>query len=298
MTEKRVVIVGAGIAGLTAALRLALHGMTVTVVEKAGGPGGKMREVEVGGARMDAGPTVFTLPYIFEEIFAEAGDHACRPRHPAPGPTFWRGMPGPSCSRLDLFADIDRSADAIGRIGRERWKRKASGVSPRGGAADLEHAGGAPMSAVRSRASRDWSRERACAGLRYQMADQAVRHALGRPWRLLPGPAPAPAFRALRHILRLLAVPGSRHADAGGACRAGRSLAGRGRHGAAGGSTGGAGARLGRCDPATASPCSRSPRAPAGSMASNWRMASGSRRMPWWSMPIPPPWRRDCSGHE
>lgn len=115
MTEKRVVIVGAGIAGLTAALRLALHGMKVTVVEKAGGPGGKMREVEVGGARMDAGPTVFTLPYIFEEIFAEAGttlaDHVTLRRADVLARHAWTDG-----SRLDLFADIERSADAIGRM--------------------------------------------------------------------------------------------------------------------------------------------------------------------------------------
>ena len=37
MTEKRVVIVGAGIAGLTAALRLALHGLEVTVIESVAG---------------------------------------------------------------------------------------------------------------------------------------------------------------------------------------------------------------------------------------------------------------------
>ena len=115
MTEKRVVIVGAGIAGLTAALRLAVHGMKVTVVEKAGGPGGKMREVKVGGTRMDAGPTVFTLPYIFEEIFAEAGttlaDHVTLRRADVLARHAWTDG-----SRLDLFADIDRSADAIGRM--------------------------------------------------------------------------------------------------------------------------------------------------------------------------------------
>jgi 1-hydroxycarotenoid 3,4-desaturase len=107
VTEKRVVIVGAGIAGLTAALRLAVHGMKVTVVEKAGGPGGKMREVEVGGTRMDAGPTVFTLPYIFEEIFAEAGttlsDHVTLRRADVLARHAWTDG-----SRLDLFADIDR----------------------------------------------------------------------------------------------------------------------------------------------------------------------------------------------
>jgi 1-hydroxycarotenoid 3,4-desaturase len=100
---------------LTAALRLALHGLEVTVVEKAERPGGKMREVTVGGASMDAGPTVFTLPHIFEEIFAEAGttlsDHVTLRRADVLARHAWTDG-----SRLDLFADIDRSADAIGTL--------------------------------------------------------------------------------------------------------------------------------------------------------------------------------------
>jgi 1-hydroxycarotenoid 3,4-desaturase len=113
--RKRVIVVGAGIAGLTAALRLALYGLEVTVIEKAGHPGGKMREVEVDGARMDAGPTVFTLPHIFEEIFAEAGatlsDHVTLRRANVLARHAWTDG-----SRLDLFADIERSANAINAL--------------------------------------------------------------------------------------------------------------------------------------------------------------------------------------
>jgi 1-hydroxycarotenoid 3,4-desaturase len=106
-------VIGAGIAGLTAAVELAARGLAVTVVERAERPGGKMREIEIGGARLDAGPTVFTLRRVFEEIFADAGaslaDHVTlRPvdvlaRHA------WSAD-----ERLDLFVDRDRSADAIG----------------------------------------------------------------------------------------------------------------------------------------------------------------------------------------
>lgn len=113
MGAQRVAVIGAGIGGLATALELASRGLDVLVLERAAAPGGKMREVEVGGARLDAGPTVLTMRWVFEEMFAAAGaslaDHlALRPaevlaRHA------WGGG-----ERLDLFADVERSADAIG----------------------------------------------------------------------------------------------------------------------------------------------------------------------------------------
>ncbi len=113
MRAKRVVIIGAGVGGLVGALELATRGFAVTVVERAGGPGGKMREAAIGGARIDAGPTVFTMRWLFEEIFAACGEsldqHLRLSRADILARHHWR--PGQS---LDLFADIGRSADAIG----------------------------------------------------------------------------------------------------------------------------------------------------------------------------------------
>lgn len=112
MFGNRIIVVGAGIGGLTAALTLASRGMAVTVLEKADHPGGKMREVAVGGARLDAGPTVFTLPRIFEEIFADAGDDLHRHVTLKPAEILARHA-WTDGSRLDLFADPERSAEAI-----------------------------------------------------------------------------------------------------------------------------------------------------------------------------------------
>ena len=41
----------------------------MTTLDAADGPGGKMREVEAGGRLIDAGPTVLTMPWVFEQIF-------------------------------------------------------------------------------------------------------------------------------------------------------------------------------------------------------------------------------------
>ncbi len=113
MINERVIVVGAGVGGLVAALELASQGVEVLVLERASRPGGKIREVTLGGAAMDAGPTVFTMRWVFEELFDAVGlrlaDHldlqplAVLARHA------WNDG-----QRLDLFADVARSADAIG----------------------------------------------------------------------------------------------------------------------------------------------------------------------------------------
>ncbi len=72
MPDFHVVVVGAGVAGLVAALSLAARGVGVTVVERAATPGGKLRRVIVAGRAIDAGPTVFTLRDVFDDIFASA----------------------------------------------------------------------------------------------------------------------------------------------------------------------------------------------------------------------------------
>jgi 1-hydroxycarotenoid 3,4-desaturase len=134
VADRRVVVIGAGIAGLAAAMTLAGRGLAVDVVERAATPGGKMREITVDGVPVDSGPTVLTMRWVFERLFADLGldlaDHvALRPaeilaRHS------WEGG-----ARLDLFADRARSTDAIGRFasagdarGFERFCRDAARI--------------------------------------------------------------------------------------------------------------------------------------------------------------------------
>jgi phytoene desaturase len=69
----RVVVVGAGLAGLSAALHLLGAGRQVTVVERDAGPGGRAGRIERGGYRIDTGPTVLTMPEIADEAFAAVG---------------------------------------------------------------------------------------------------------------------------------------------------------------------------------------------------------------------------------
>ncbi len=105
-------MIGAGVGGLVAAIELAARGQEVTVCERAPAPGGKMREVEVGPARLDAGPTVFTMRWIFEDIFASAGASLTDRLAMQPVEILARHA-WEDGTRLDLFADQARSADAI-----------------------------------------------------------------------------------------------------------------------------------------------------------------------------------------
>ncbi|MEV6562065.1 phytoene desaturase family protein [Nocardia sp. NPDC051756] len=69
-----VVVVGAGLAGLSTALHLAGRGREVTVVERDAVPGGRMGRLDVGGYRIDTGPTVLTMPELIDEVFAAVGE--------------------------------------------------------------------------------------------------------------------------------------------------------------------------------------------------------------------------------
>lgn len=71
---KNAIVIGAGIAGLAAAIRLQVMGYAVTVFEKNEYPGGKLSHFELGGYRFDAGPSLFTRPQLIEALFAFAGE--------------------------------------------------------------------------------------------------------------------------------------------------------------------------------------------------------------------------------
>ena len=70
--QKRIIIIGAGIGGMACAARLAGQGCTVTVVERNAEAGGKLGLLQQDGWSWDTGPSLFTQPYLLEDLF-----HAC-----------------------------------------------------------------------------------------------------------------------------------------------------------------------------------------------------------------------------
>jgi phytoene desaturase len=102
----RVVVVGAGVGGLAAALRCARAGHAVTVVEAAEAPGGKAGRRELGGYGFDTGPSLLTMPWVFEELLGDALPELMR----VEPVTRYRFADG---STVDLSADLPRALSAL-----------------------------------------------------------------------------------------------------------------------------------------------------------------------------------------
>lgn len=67
--SKSAIVIGSGIAGIAAAIRLTKKGYAVSVFETNNYPGGKLTEIQLGRYRFDAGPSLFTLPQHVEDLF-------------------------------------------------------------------------------------------------------------------------------------------------------------------------------------------------------------------------------------
>lgn len=86
-SRSHAVVIGSGFGGLAAAVRLGARGYRVTILERLEQPGGRARVFEQDGFTFDAGPTVITAPFLFEELWALCGrsladDVDLRPVHP------------------------------------------------------------------------------------------------------------------------------------------------------------------------------------------------------------------------
>lgn len=108
-----IAIIGAGIGGLSAALRLSHAGARVSVFERHATSGGKMRTVPSVAGPVDAGPTVLTMKPVFDQLFADVGarleDHVTLLAEPLLARHFWADG-----TTLDLMADHDASIDHVG----------------------------------------------------------------------------------------------------------------------------------------------------------------------------------------
>ena len=153
-----VAIVGAGVGGLAAAVRIASSGLRVTLLEAGDGPGGKLREAEIGDRAIDVGPTVFTLRDVFDDIFASAGerldDHLTLHR----SETIARHVFADG-SRLDLYADQSTVGGRDRAVCRRLLGKGIQGLLRQGARrlrnalADL-HARRTPVGAARARPTR------------------------------------------------------------------------------------------------------------------------------------------------
>ena len=66
----RAIVIGGGVGGLTAAIRLAASGVGVTLFERAPEVGGQVATIAEDGWSFDVGPSVLTLPQMWDEVLA------------------------------------------------------------------------------------------------------------------------------------------------------------------------------------------------------------------------------------
>lgn len=109
---KKAIIIGSGIAGIAASIRLAIKGYHVEVFEANSYPGGKLSEIEIEGYRFDAGPSLFTLPEQVDELFRLAGkspeDYFAYEKLDVTCQYFWEDG-----TNLKAYADLDQFAEEV-----------------------------------------------------------------------------------------------------------------------------------------------------------------------------------------
>lgn len=123
----RVVVVGAGAGGLAVAARLATQGHQVTIVEQSGAHGGKLATYERDGFGFDTGPSLFTLPAVYRDLFLTTGGPLedavdLQPLEPAFGYHFADGtsvtVPGADSARA-----ATAFGEAFGGTAEQDWRR-------------------------------------------------------------------------------------------------------------------------------------------------------------------------------
>ncbi len=107
-----IAVIGGGVGGLACAVDLLVRGHRVCVLERSHSLGGKMREVQVGGVGIGAGPTVLTMRWVFDALFRAAGTRIDEHLQLKPLQRLARHA-WTDGSSLDLFSDPTRSYAAI-----------------------------------------------------------------------------------------------------------------------------------------------------------------------------------------
>ena len=114
------VVIGAGFGGMAAALRLRAKGYRVTLLDRCLQLGGRAQVFERDGFRHDAGPTVITAPFLFDELFALFGERFSD--HVALVPlTPWYRFCFADGDHFDYGGTLDETLAEIGRISASGW---------------------------------------------------------------------------------------------------------------------------------------------------------------------------------
>ena len=132
MKGKKIIVIGAGLGGLSAAISLRQAGYAVEIFEKNAQIGGKLNLLQAQGYTFDLGPSIFTLPHIFERLFTASGKRmsdyfTLRPVRP-----HWRNFFEDGVT-LDLHPEPERMAAEARKAGEppeniERFLKYSAGL--------------------------------------------------------------------------------------------------------------------------------------------------------------------------
>jgi len=111
----KALVIGAGFGGIAAALRLRAKGYEVSLIDRCAGLGGRAQVFERNGFKHDAGPTVITAPFLFEELFALFGERFEDHVQLVPL-TPWYRFHFADNTRFDYGGTLDETLAEIGRI--------------------------------------------------------------------------------------------------------------------------------------------------------------------------------------
>lgn len=115
MQPPRVSVIGAGLGGISAAISLKAAGYQVEVFEKNSQIGGKLNVMEMDGFTFDLGPSIFTLPQMFEALFERAGKSMQDYVQLDPVTPHWRNF-FENRATIDLFQEKDRMRAELDKL--------------------------------------------------------------------------------------------------------------------------------------------------------------------------------------
>lgn len=119
MSQNRtIIVIGGGLGGVSAAISLAQKGYTVRLFEKNHHLGGKLNRLTKDGFTFDLGPSILTMPQIFEKMFRDGGRDMADYVKIQRLDLEWRSF-FPDGSVIDLYGDLERMAQANPQLDRK-----------------------------------------------------------------------------------------------------------------------------------------------------------------------------------
>ncbi|MGO4372441.1 phytoene desaturase family protein, partial [Paenibacillus sp. MCAF20] len=111
VSNKSVAVIGGGLGGLSAAISLAQSGYEVSLFEKNDHLGGKLNRLEQDGFGFDLGPSILTMPHIFERLFTSSNRKMADYITIQQVEHEWRSF-FPDGTVIDLYGDLQRMAES------------------------------------------------------------------------------------------------------------------------------------------------------------------------------------------